>query len=73
MENQQKGSTIKFWNTHAHRIAHGVPLCVTVSPDEKKQMLLMIRVSRARRNDLAVNIDGAEFMSLSQHDYASRR
>ena len=49
------------YDTHAFRIAHGVPLFVTLSPDEKHN-LLMIRFSRARRNDPAVNVAGAEFM-----------
>ena len=47
------------YDTHAFRIAHGVPLFVTLSPDEKHN-LLMIRFSRARAHDPAVNIAGAE-------------
>ena len=49
------------YDTHAFRITHGVPLFVTLSPDEKHN-LLMIRFSRARRNDPAVNVAGAEMM-----------
>ena len=47
------------YDTHAFRIAHGVPLFVTLSPDEKHNLLL-IRFSRARANDPAVNIPGPE-------------
>ena len=49
------------YDTHAFRIAHGVPLFVTLSPDEKHN-LLMIRFSRARANDPAVNIPGADMI-----------
>ena len=49
------------YDTHAFRIAHGVPLFVTLSPDEKHN-LLMIRLSRARAHDPVVNIPGAEML-----------
>ena len=48
------------YDTHAFRIAHGVPRFVTISPDEKHN-LLMIRFSRSRRKDPAVNVPGEEF------------
>ena len=53
--------TLMRYDTHAFRIAHGVPLFVTLSPDEKHN-LLMIRFSRARANDPAVNIPGADMI-----------
>eukprot|EP00973_Karenia_brevis_P044320 6139255-Karenia_brevis.AAC.1 len=42
------------YDTHAARIAQGVPLFMTLSPDEKHN-LLMIRMCRARRKDPALN------------------
>ena len=61
IEGTNEVRTLMRYDTHAFRIAHGVPLFVTLSPDEKHN-LLMIRFSRARRNDPAVNIAGAELM-----------
>ena len=48
--------TIMRYDTHAARIAQGVPLFITFSPDEK-QNLLILRLGRARHNDPAVNTD----------------
>ena len=59
------------YDTHAFRIAHGVPLFVTLFPDEKHN-LLMVRFSRSRRNDPAVNVQGAEIMKkMGQIDQPS--
>ena len=41
---------IMRYATHAGRIRRGVPIFVTWSPDEKHNVL-MLRLSRARRND----------------------
>jgi hypothetical protein len=60
IEGTNEVRTLMRYDTHAFRIAHGVPLFVTVSPDEKHN-LLMLRFSRARRNDPAVNVKGQEF------------
>ena len=59
IEGTNEVRTLMRYDTHASRIAHGVPLFVTLSPDEKHN-LLMIRFSRARANDPAVNLKGAE-------------
>ena len=59
IEGTNEVRTFMRYDTHAFRIAHGVPLFVTLSPDEKHN-LLMLRLSRARRNDPAVNIKGSE-------------
>ena len=61
IEGTNEVRTLMRYDTHAFRIAHGVPLFVTLSPDEKHN-LLMIRFSRARANDPAVNIPGAEMI-----------
>ena len=61
IEGTNEVRTLMRYDTHAFRIAHGVPLFVALSPDEKHN-LLMIRFSRARRNDPAVNVAGAEMM-----------
>ena len=47
------------YDTHAFRIAHGVPIFVTLSPDDEHN-LLMIRSSRAHANDPAIIVQGAE-------------
>ena len=60
IEGTNEVRTLMRYDTHAFRIVHGVPLFVTVSPDEKHN-LLMICVSRLRRNDPAVNVKGEEF------------
>ena len=60
IEGTNEVRTIMRYDTHAFRIAHGVPLFVTISPDEKHNLLIM-RLSRARRNDPAVNVRGQEF------------
>ena len=61
IEGTNEVRTLMRYDTHAFRIAYGVPLFVTFSPDEKHN-LIMIRLSRSRRRDPAVNIEGAEFM-----------
>ena len=58
IEGTNEVRTLMRYDTHAFRIAHGVPLFVTLSPDEKHN-LLMLRFSRARANDPAVNTPGA--------------
>ena len=57
IEGANEVRTIMRDDAHAIRIAHGVPLFVTLSPDEKHN-LLMSRFSRARANDPAVNVAG---------------
>ena len=61
IEGTNEVRTLMRYDTHAFRIAHGVPLFVTLSPDEKHN-LLMIRFSRSRWNDPAVNVAVTEFM-----------
>eukprot|EP00973_Karenia_brevis_P086138 11946561-Karenia_brevis.AAC.1 len=51
--------TIMRYDTHAARIAHGVPLFMTLSPDEKHNLLL-IRMCRSRRRDPVTKYDSAE-------------
>ena len=48
--------TLMRFRTHAARIAQGVPIFVTWSPDEKHN-LIMLRLNRARENDPAVSRD----------------
>ena len=55
IEGTNEVRTFMRYDTHAFRIAHMVPLFVTLSPDEKHN-LLMLRLSGARRNDPAANI-----------------
>ena len=47
----QDAHRIMHFDTQAHRIRYGIPICVTFSPDESHN-LFMIRVSRTSRNDL---------------------
>ena len=61
IEGTNEVRTLMRYDTHAFRIAHGVPLFVTLSPDEPPN-LLMIRFSRARQHDPAVNGAGTEFI-----------
>ena len=46
----QETRRLMRFDTHANRIRYGVPIFVTFSPDEAHS-LLMIRLSRTRRND----------------------
>ena len=48
--------TLMRYDTHAARIAQGVPLFVTLSPDEKHN-LFFIRMCRTRTNDPAQAAD----------------
>ena len=38
------------FETHAYRVAYGVPIFVTFSPDQNHS-LIMLRLSRSRRSD----------------------
>ena len=60
IEGTNEVRTLMRYDTHAFRIVHGVALFVTISPDEKHN-LLIIRFSRSRRKDPAVNVKGEEF------------
>ena len=51
--------TLMRYHTHAARIALGVPLFITWSPDEKHN-LIMIRLSRARQKDPATLCEDKE-------------
>ena len=46
----QETRRLMRFDTHANRVRYGVPIFVTFSPDEAHN-LLMIRLSRTRRND----------------------
>ena len=53
------------YQTHACRIRRGVPIFITISPDEKHNML-MLRLSRTRKSDPVNKIDNlsAQFGGL---------
>ena len=50
IEGTNEVRTLMRYDTHAARIAHGVPLFFTMSPDERHN-LIMVRMSRSRRKD----------------------
>ena len=50
IEGTNEVRTLMMYDTHAARIAHGVPLFFTMSPDERHN-LIMVRMSRSRRKD----------------------
>ena len=61
VEGTNEVHTLMQYDTHEFRIAHGVPLFVTLSP-HAKHTLHMIRFSRARAKARGANIAGAEMM-----------
>ena len=50
IEGTNEVRTLMRYDTHAARIAHGVPLFFTMSPDERHN-LVMVRLSRSRNKD----------------------
>eukprot|EP00973_Karenia_brevis_P020105 2759731-Karenia_brevis.AAC.1 len=55
IEGTNEVRTVMRYDTHAARIAQGVPLFLTLSPDEKHN-LIMIRMCRARQKDPAISV-----------------
>lgn len=56
MHGTQEVRKLMRYDTHGARVRLGVPLFITWSPDEKHNMI-MLRLSRCRRNDPVASVD----------------